>query len=136
MNLTPQQKAHLNPLPSGLPDTLVQIAALHPHDQFDFRTRPITRTPDGTVQVQVHNSRACNVYFYVLEENKNQAVLLPNAERRLSATPQRNVFTAIGLQLDDASATPVKLLLLASVKPLAGLPTSFPRPSVPKPVCG
>ncbi|MCW3100136.1 MAG: serine/threonine protein kinase, partial [Chthonomonadaceae bacterium] len=130
--LTPRQKAQLNPLPPALPETLLQIAALHPHDQFEFRTKPITRTPDGTIQVQVHNSRACYVYFYLLQENKNQAMLLPNGERRLSGTPQLDVFTAIGLRLDEPGTVPVKLLLLASVKPLNGLPASFPLPNLPK----
>jgi serine/threonine protein kinase len=130
--LTPQQKAQLNPLPPAMPNTLVQIAALHPHDQFEFRTKPITRTPDGTIQVQVHNSRACYVYFYLLKETRNQALLLPNGERRLSGTPQRDVFTTIGLRLDEPGAVPVKLLLLASVKPLNGLPAIFALPNVPK----
>ena len=130
--LTPQQKAQLNPLPPVLPETLVQIASLHPHDQFDFRTKPITRTPDGTILVQVHNARACYVYLYLLQENKNLAEYLPNGERRLSGTPQRNVFTSIGLRLDDPSTASVKLLLLASVKPLNGLPATFTLPNVPK----
>ena len=129
---TPQQKAQLNPLPPTLPDTLVKIASLHPHDQFDFRTKPLTRTADGTIQVQVHNARACSVYFYLLQENRNQAVLVPNAERSLSGTPQRNVFTSIDLRLDDTGKTPVKLLMLASVKPLNDLPTSFTLPNVPR----
>lgn len=132
VNLTPQQQARLNPLPSVLPDTLVQIASLHPHDPFEFRTKPVMRTPDGTLQVEIHNARACNVYFYLLQEGKNQALLLQNGERHLSATPQRNVFTSISLRLDAVSAAPVKLLLLASAKPLVGLPSGFPLPNAPK----
>jgi len=130
--LSPQQKAQLNPLPPSLPSTLVQIAALHPHDQFDFRTKPVTRTPDGTIQVQVHNAKPCNVYFYLLEENKNQAHLLASGDRRLTGTPQHDVFTTIGIRTEDPNAAPVKLLMLASVKPLAGLPNSFTLPNVPK----
>ncbi|MCW3052224.1 MAG: hypothetical protein JWN14_1394, partial [Chthonomonadales bacterium] len=130
--LSPQQKAQLTPLPPSIPSTLVQIAALHPHDQFDFRTKPVTRTTDGTIQVQVHNAKPCNVYFYLLEETKNQAQLLPSGDRRLTGTPQHDVFTTIGIRMEDPSAAPVKLLMLASVKPLAGLPTNFTLPNVPK----
>ena len=132
MNLTPQQKARLNPLPSVLPDTLVQIASLHPHDQFEFRTKPVTRAADGTVQLQVHNSRACFVYVYLLQDNRNLAQLLPKAERRLSSTPERSVFTEIDLRMDGPNTAPIKLLLLASVQPLLGLPNSFTLPSPPK----
>ena len=127
----PPQNPTPNTLPSAVPTTLVQIASLHPHDPFEFRTRPVTRA-DGMVQVQVHNARACWVYFYLLQESRNQALLLPAGERRLSGTPQRNVFTEIGLRIDAPTAEPIKILLLASVKPLQGLPVRFTLPDAPQ----
>lgn len=131
MSLAPQSKTRPAPLPPGLPDALVKIASLHPHDPFDFRTRPVTRTPDGTIQVQVHNSRLCYVYFYLLADSRNEALLLPNGERRLAGIPQRSDFASIGLRLDEPGVAPSKLLLLASAQPLFGLPSSFPLPAVP-----
>jgi serine/threonine protein kinase len=136
MKMPSRQTVQSLPLPPGLPATLVQIASLHPHDGFDFRTRPVTPSPDGTLQVPVHNAQACYVYFYQLQDNKNQAVFLTNSDRRLTAVAQHNAFTNIGLRTIDPIGGPVKLLMLASVKPLFGLPLSFTLPGVPRRASG
>jgi serine/threonine protein kinase len=132
LKMPPAQEGPGNSLPLRSPDARRRIASLRPHDPFEFRTRAVTSAPTGEIQVQVHNEKPCYVYFYQLQENKNQAFLmLPSGDRRLPANPLPDDFVGMGLHMPDPSVSSGKLLMLASVKPLIGLPVRFALPEVP-----
>ncbi len=118
----------LMPLPKKVPEALAQLASLHPHDKFEFRTKPLVRMPDGSMQMQLHTAQECYLNFYLLNEGKNRAVLLRNGEMHMAAMTKRNLFSSVSLPMHDASTGEVKLLLLSSPKPLLSLPASFTLP--------
>lgn len=131
---TPPSSKQSVSLPPGLPEAIAELATLRPHDPFEFRTRPLEHPKNGSLQVQVHSAKPCYLYFYTLDDAKKQAVFQPTGDRHLPGSALPNVFTGIDLRPTDLSPSPgpVKLLMLASARPLFGLPPSFSLPDTPK----